>query len=253
MIARADTPARRGRFRSACREVPYYGAILPLEHALFGRSQPGRFYAGPTLALDLGSRTAVALGHANPEELAGFLAFGGVERLIADGPAPAGWGRDETLRLFGLGAGRALPLPPAEEKLWAALTRNDAPRPMDLAKFLYPQDTAQRDDFYSALCTKRSRGVARAWTLEEAGEIRCTVGAYALWGGEAALACGMTDPALRGQGIGGRLIVGAANALAAEGYRVSFLCREERVHFYTRLGFEPLGALALYTPGHTEP
>ena len=106
MIARADTPARRGRFRSACREVPYYGAILPLEHALFGRSQPGRFYAGPTLALDLGSRTAVALGHANPEELAGFLAFGGVDRLIADGPAPAGWGRDETLRLFGLGAGR---------------------------------------------------------------------------------------------------------------------------------------------------
>lgn len=253
MIARADNPARRGRFRSACRAKPYYGAILPLELSLFGRSQPGRFYAGPTLALDLGSRTAVALGHANPEELASFLAFGGVEQLIADGPAPAGWGRAETLSLFGLAAGRALPLPPADETLWAALTRNDAPRPMDLAAFLYPDDSAQRDDFYSGFCTKRSRGLARAWTLEEAGKIRCTVGAYALWGGEATLACGMTDPALRGQGIGGRLIVEAANALAAEGYRVSFLCREERVRFYTRLGFAPLGGLALYTPGQTEP
>lgn len=253
MIARADTPARRERFRSACRAKPYYGAILPLEHALFGKSQPGRFYAGPTLALDLGSRTAVALGHANPEELASFLAFSGVERLIADGPAPAGWGRDETLHLFGLSAGRALPLPPADETLWAALARNDAPRPMDLAAFLYPQDSAQRDDFYSGFCTKHSRGLARAWTLEEEGKIFCTVGAYALWGGEATLACGMTDPGLRGKGIGGRLIVEAANTLAAEGYRVSFLCREERVHFYTRLGFSPLGALALYTPGQTEP
>ena len=42
---------------------------MPLAFALFGKSQPGRFFAGPTLALDVGGGTAW-LGHANPEELA---------------------------------------------------------------------------------------------------------------------------------------------------------------------------------------
>lgn len=253
MIARADTPARRARFRAACRGKPYYGALLPLELALFGKSQPGRFYAGPTLALDLGGQTAVALGHANPEELAGFLAFCGVEKLIADGPAPAGWERAEPLTLFGLAPGRALALPGADETLWAGLRLNRDPSPGELAKTLYPDAPAWRDDFYSALCSKRSRGLARVWALEGEGKILCTVGAYALREGEAALACGMTAAPLRGKGIGGRLIAGAANALAAEGWRVSFLCREERVHFYTRLGFSPLGTLSLYIPDQKQP
>lgn len=253
MIARADTPARRVRFRSACRGKPYYGAMLPLELALFGKSQPGRFYAGPTLALDLGGQTAVALGRANPEELAGFLAFCGVEKLMADGPAPAGWERAEALTLFGLAPGRALALPEADEALWAGLRLNREPSPRGLAKTLYPDAPARQDDFYSALCSKRSRGLARVWALEREGRILCTVGAYALWAGEAALACGMTAAPLRGKGIGGRLIAGAAGALAAEGWRVSFLCREERVRFYTRLGFSPLGAMSLYIPGKNQP
>ena len=60
------------------------------------------------------------------------------------------------------------------------------------------------------------------------------------------MACGQTEEALRGQKIGGRLIVEMANALAAAGYRPVFLCSPERVHFYTQLGFHPLGALARY-------
>ena len=42
---------------------------MPLAFALFGKSQPGRFFAGPTLALDVGGSTAWLAGHANPEEL----------------------------------------------------------------------------------------------------------------------------------------------------------------------------------------
>ena len=56
-----------------------------------------------------------------------------------------------------------------------------------------------------------------------------------------------TAEALRGRGIGGRLIVGMANALSAEGWMPVFLCSPERVHFYTRLGFERLGEYARYT------
>ena len=73
------------------------------------------------------------------------------------------------------------------------------------------------------------------------------MGAYALADGQAYMACGETAEALRGRGIGGRLIVGMANALSAEGWMPVFLCSPERVHFYTRLGFERLGEYARYT------
>ena len=111
---------------------------------------------------------------------------------------------------------------------------------------LFPDRPGRRDDFYSELCSKRSRGLARVWTLEREGKIVCTVGAYALAEGQAYMACGETAEALRGRGVGGRLIVGMANALSAEGWMPVFLCSPERVHFYTRLGFEKLGEYARY-------
>ena len=81
------------------------GATLPLDLALFSKSQPWRFYAGPTRALELSGSTAWAAGHANPEEMASFLAFCGCESIILDEnecPPPAGWCKAETLTVFGL-------------------------------------------------------------------------------------------------------------------------------------------------------
>ena len=75
MIARADTPRRRGRFLRAVRGAPCLEVLLPVERSLFARSQPGRFYAGPSLALDIGGADALAAGGADPEELAAFLRF----------------------------------------------------------------------------------------------------------------------------------------------------------------------------------
>ena len=71
-------------------------------------------------------------------------------------------------------------------------------------------------------------------------------GAYAMVDGEAYLATGETVPERRGCGIGGWLIASAANALAAEGWRVTLLCEENRRRFYTRLGFAPAGAYPRY-------
>lgn len=225
---------------------------MPLALRLFGRSQPGRFFAGPTLALDVGGSTAFLAGHANPEELAGFLAFCGCSGVILDEaecPAPAGWVRAKTHTVFGLAAGRALPLPPAQEELWAALRWEKSPPAGPVADALFAhQGQARRDDFYSELCTKRSRGQARVWALYQGERLVCTVGAYALWNGQAYMACGQTDAALRGRGIGGRLIVQMANTLAAEGWQPVFLCSPERVPFYTRLGFTRLGEYARYEP-----
>ena len=106
---------------------------------------------------------------------------------------------------------------------------------------LFPDRSTRRDDFYSELCSKRARGRAVVWALEQGGELACTVGAYAIGTEQAYMACGETAEPLRGHGIGGRLIVQMANALAAEGKHPVFLCAPERVHFYTRLGFAKLG------------
>ena len=102
---------------------------MPLALSLFGKSRPGRFFAGPTLALDVGGSTAWLAGHANPDELAGFLNFCGCEAVVLDEagcPPPTGWKRAKTLSVFGL--------PPAEpRKEHRACGRKDSgdalPRP----------------------------------------------------------------------------------------------------------------------------
>ena len=250
MIAQVKTPRQRQRFFNACREKLCLGATMPLALSLFGKSRPGRFFAGPTLALDVGGSTAWLAGHANPDELAGFLNFCGCEAVVLDEagcPPPTGWKRAKTLSVFGLPPGRQLPLPEADASLWQSLEKNTEPAAGKTAEMLFPDRPGKRDDFYSELCSKRSRGLAQVWTLEREGEIVCTVGAYALADGQAYMACGETAEALRGRDIGGRLIVGMANALSAEGWMPVFLCSPERVHFYTRLGFERLGEYARYT------
>ena len=251
MIAQVDTKRRRARFANACRGRWVLGAVLPLDLALFGKSQPWRFYAGPTLALEISGSTVWAAGRANPEELASFLAFCGCESIILDEnecPPPTGWHKAEMLTVFGLAPGKALPLPAADEALWAQLALDREPAAMDVARALYPADAARQEDFYSELCTKRIRGRALVWTLRQCREAVCTVGAYALANGQAYMACGQTESSLRGKGIGGRLIVQMANELSAEGQRPVFLCSPERVHFYTRLGFEKLAEYIRYVP-----
>lgn len=250
MIAQAATTERRARFLKACRGAPALGALMAVDFELFGKAMPGRFYSGPTAAIDTGGRTAKIAGHANPEELAGFLGFCGCGAVILDEahcPPPTGWRKAETLTVFSLAKGEALPLPPVDAALWASLTLDREPAAGAVARFLFgAQGSAQRDDFYSELCTKRAHGKGFVWALRQNGQIVCTVGAYALYGGQGYMACGKTAEELRGRSIGGRLIVQMANGLAAEGLRPVFMCSPERVRFYTRLGFANSGELARY-------
>ena len=58
MIRQATTPRAKLRFYNACRGKLCLGATMPLALELLGKSQPGRFFAGPTLALDIGGSTA---------------------------------------------------------------------------------------------------------------------------------------------------------------------------------------------------
>lgn len=253
MIAQFTDERCYARFLEACEGKPYFGCVLPLHALLFGQSQLGRFFAGPGMALELRGRTAEMTGACDAEELASFLRLCGVESLLTDGTVPAGWRLQRVHHRFVLEAGSALPLPPADEALWGSLTLDRAPKAGRIAAWLFPDRPQRRDDFYSELCTKRNHGAAQVWALEQSGRIVCTVGAYALYHGEAYMACGQTEPELRGRGVGGRLIVQLANELAAQGWRVSFLCADERVPFYTRLGFAPRETLPRYAaPEETE-
>lgn len=232
-------------YNAACAGKPCFGSLLPANLELF-RPCGGSFFAGPGVAVDANGDLVLAAGRADPEELACCLALLGRHCLLTDGPAPAGWRAGEGFRLFGLESGRQLPLP----KTPAGFVLNEDPRIWPVAELLFAANPEQRDGWYAEICTKRNHGRGRVWVLDQPrapGAPVCTVSAAALYAGQAYMACGMTREGLRGQGLGGYLIVRAANALAAEGYRVTFLCREARVNFYTRLGFAPLGALAEYT------
>ena len=48
MIKQVTTQKDRRRFYNVCRGKLCMGATLPLDLALFSKSQPWRFYAGPT-------------------------------------------------------------------------------------------------------------------------------------------------------------------------------------------------------------
>ena len=250
MIAQVTDQRQKQRFFNACRDKLCFAAQMPLSLELFGKSQPGRFFEGPTLAVELSGRTAWVAGHGNPDELASFLSFCGSQAVVldeAEGPPPTGWTRAKTHTVFGLMPGRQLPLPSADETLWASLTLDEEPPAFPIAEFLFPDSPARRDDFYSELCTKRSRGRAFVWALRtRERKLACTVGAYAIANGQAYMACGETEESLRGRGVGGRIIVQMANALSARGCQPVFLCSPERVHFYRSLGFEKLGEYARY-------
>lgn len=249
MIAQVTNERQKRRFLNACRDKLCFAAKMPLSLELFGKSQSGWFFAGPTLAVELSGSTAWMAGHANPDELASFLNFCDCHAVVLDEaecPPPTGWKRAKTHSVFGLMPGQQLPLPPVEETLWQSLTLDEEPPAYPVAEFLFPDRPARRDDFYSELCTKRSRNKARVWTLNRDGKLICTVGAYAIANGQAYMACGETEESLRGKGIGGRLIVRMANELSVQGQQPVFLCSPERVHFYTRLGFDKLGEYARY-------
>ena len=150
MIAQVNTPRQRQRFLNACRGKLCCGATLPLALQLLGKAQPGRFFAGPTLALDIGGRTAWAAGHANPEELASFLNFCGCRAVILDEaecPPPVGWQKTCDHTIFGLAAGEQLPLPAqteAQKALWDSLTFVEDPASGPVAENLFPDRPARR-------------------------------------------------------------------------------------------------------------
>lgn len=242
MIAQITNETYASWYQNACADKTYFGCVMPVQLELFGKAS-GCYFAGEKIAIDANGNKAIACGAADPEELASFLAFLDKHELLTDGTMPTGWQEKEQLHLFALEAGEQLSVPRQPD----ALLRNEMPSPLPVARFLFADQPERQDDFYAELCTKRNHNKALVWTLEQEGKIISTAGAYALHAGQAYLACAETAAHLRGQGIGGWLIVTLSNQLSAQGWRVVLLAKQERVHFYHRLGFAHLGMLTIYS------
>lgn len=240
MLQAVNDAARKRAFQQVVAGKPYFRALLGRDAALWtgNPGAPTRLFTLPGGALALSGRSAqlCAAGPDLPdwEELALFLRFAGVERLTANLCPPPSWPLRRDLYLYTLVPGGCLPVPP----LLPGLHIDRHPSMGTVSAELFPDEPERRDAFYSESCTAINHGYARVLAVcDGANRMVCTVGAYAIFDGEAYMAAGETRSDLRGQGIGGHLIVTLANELAAEGYTVTFLCEEKRRHFYDRLGF----------------
>lgn len=246
-MIRALSPENQHIFRHLVENRPCIAPVMETNSEVFA-SHPAlmRFYlCDGTGALMLRGGGGLLCGEADDEELAGMLGFGGIESLKTDGVVPFGWHAEETLHIM-LQQERApvRPLPGG-----AVLCEEPSMRQvLDLLKCEGVLGTAA-DNFYSEACTKRTRGMARVWTVNLDGVPVATAGAYAITPREAYLSAVLTLPEHRGQGLGGTLVAHAAAELAQNGRRVSLLCRRELVPFYSRLGFETVGELLQTRPG----
>ena len=220
MIAELNE-SNRPQFLAAVRGRPYFGDILPVHLAVFGRSGAlMRFYvADGSAAVQLKGRSAVLCGTYDAEET---------------GAAPAGYSPLYALHNLVLAKAAAPPCPDA-----VRLTLDRALAPAEVTDFMMrgEDDPGAWDNFYSELCTKLARGAAEVWAVRREGALVSTAGAYALSPDTAYLAAVETLEALRGQGIGGWLTGLLAADLAARGRRVALSCKKERLNFYHRLGF----------------
>lgn len=248
MIAAVRTAADRAEF---CRRVagrPYFAAVMGTHLTLYAE-KPGsgwQFYLLPgraALALRGGSATLcgeLPKGDAL-EELAGFLRFLCVDRLVADRAWPM-LGAAAPLLLWKLPKGSALPPRPDPTAAYPGLTLDTAPQMQPVSRLVFADSEAEQESFYSAACTALAHGygVCHALTLD--GAPVCTVGSYERSESECYMAAGVTAPQWRGRGLAGYLIVDLANRLAAE-QDVTFTSAPHLWDFYTQLGFLQNGQL----------
>ena len=244
MIVTVHTLAQKRQFLAAARRDPLLHALLGRDLTLWADNPgaPVRLFLAGEAALSVSSNSAWLAGAPDdPEELASFLRFVGVENLYTAARDPA-----TDFRLAGrergycLPPGRTLPQPPLPQGF-----APDTDVPVgEAAGLLFPTASAYRDGFYSRTATAVNHGLARLWGLRDAGgRLAASMGAYALFERQAYLSLLHTDPAFRRRGLGGWLVTAMANALAAEGWRCAFFSEPHNLPFYRQLGFAPAGTM----------
>lgn len=250
MIQAVTTPAQQAEFTRRIAGKPYFAATMGTHCALFSAHPASgwQFYLLPgqaALALRGGTATlcgalpAGAAGGEAVEELQGFLCFMGADRLLSEGTPPIPWQPAETLLLWELPQGKRLPLPPAPPP---ELIFTDCPSMQPVSRLVFPDSGDEQEQFYTTACTALAHGIGTCRALLSGQTPVCTVGCYEQSETEAYMSAGVTDPAWRGRGLAGWLIVGLANELAAA-RTARFTSVPALEGFYRRLGFWCCGTI----------
>ena len=233
----------RAEFLRRCAGIPCMGPLLAVHAQVFGGSSNLlQLYLCDEGVLQLRGDSAVLLGRTDGEELAGLLAFLGITslRTTAEMPPPPGWHQAEAVCVMEWQPISSVPLP----QLPQGAVLNDEPAMGDVLAVLAGEGVqgAAAENLYSELCSKRSRGLACGWTVEENGHPIAAACAAAITEEEAYLSEIATLPAARGRGIGRALVAALADRLSAGGARrVTLLCGTHRRSFYESFGFVQIG------------
>lgn len=241
MICAVSAPEQREAFARCLAGQPYFQSVMATDLALWADNPgaPVRLYTMPGAALSVLGREARLCGiPEDGEELASFLRFAGVERLLCSGAPPASWRRERPLYLYSLPAGQQTPETPLPPE---GMTLDRVPSMTAVADLLFARDTAQWDCFYTTACTSINHGFGDCRALWKNGKMAAAVGCFERANGEAYVSGGFTAKAQRGQGIGGWLILHLFNELAAEGWNVLLLCEEHLCGLYDRKGLVQTG------------
>ena len=254
MICSVTGPAQRQEFDRRIAGRPYFEATMGTHCALFGAHPASgwQFCLLPgTAALALRGGTATVCGVLPEgetgddarEELAGFLRFLGVDRLVAAPAPPARLARGGTAAAVGTSPGprAAAAARPAAGTAAGGTAAHAAGEPPGI-----PRKPGRTGGLLLPACTALAHGFGVCRTLWAGERPVCTVGCYEQSGGEAYLSAGVTAPDWRGRGLASWLIVGLADDLAAA-RTVRFACAPALGPFYDRLGFAEAGALLQFT------
>lgn len=248
MIRSLTTAQDRQQFLSAARRDPLLHAVLGRDLTLWADNPgaPTRLFVSGQAALSITDRLAWLSGlPQDPEELGLFLRFAGVQTLLTAQhldrwPGLAFAGKDCA---FVLEPGQFLAQPP----LPPGYTLDRQVPVSQAAQLLFPVADGYRDGFYSRTCTAVNHGLARLWGLRDGqNRLLATMGADALFEGQAYLSLLHTHPAHRRRGLGGFLVSAMANELSAGGWQSLFFSESPNLNFYRQLGFVSRQSLRRY-------
>lgn len=232
MIRRVLTEAEERCYLNRVADALCLGTAMEVRCRMF-REVPQlghQFWLSENAAIALSGDTASVVGEYDPEEMAAFLDFAGMQKLLTDGEAPTGWVPADTLYAYAVRSPLPVHCP-------GGMSIDRQPSLMtftDLA--LSGEDAAAKESFYAQACAKRNHGMGAFWVASLNGTPVSAVAASEICGGFAYMSQGHTLPDFRGGGIGGALIAAMANSLLEQEVTPCWLCREERRHFYEAMG-----------------
>ncbi|MFV0414261.1 MAG: GNAT family N-acetyltransferase, partial [Oscillospiraceae bacterium] len=207
MIRQAQ-PEDAALLRRLFARFPFLGGRLATAYECYqNHAQLCGFYlANNTGVLMLQGGNALLCGRADPEELAAFLRFTGVENIKSENTRPPGFAQRPQVRMVYRQAGA-----PAAGRLPAGVLLEEEPSLWQLA---FEDEVLPLPDpggYYADACLRRTRGHSDIVCAAATGRYVATAGVFRLQPQGAYITAVHSLPEWRGRGIAGALLAHLAS------------------------------------------